>query len=361
MNDENFLERISNYLTADEIKKAFTLAELVEMARAGIIQNWLRENVSEDAADFLTPDEIISWNDDDLRLALCQIFSIEISELAEFDASALSRAILRKHLKEIYCRDNEGALVMNQRELLEALNAGYIVIYLVGGVFQIPLHKGGVTYIGRENALVEVSNFNDVNFDRAEIILRDVQIFVRTPINIECNNSSNVQILRGEKIALDNSMRKVDIYRFLQGRNTFETAEKFYERAQKMKGLVVGEVLLDEKDYNIDWKIFDLKILWHLDFLNVARKFSAGKFFSCILTPEFARNIYERERVQLVYADFVTDGNSPAISKIYMITADGTRIEIIVGNVSLVEKMKNAQGSGGSGSRGYGLDLILEF
>lgn len=361
MDEDKFLLRISECLTTAEIKKAFTLAELVEMARAGIIQDWLCENFSEDAANFLALDEINFWNDDELRLALCQIFSIEISELPIYDAEAVSRAIRRKQLKEIYMGEEEGALVTNQRELLETLNDGYIVIYLVGGVFQIPLHKGGVTYIGRENALIEVSNFNDVSFDRAEIILRDLKIFVRQPINIECNNSSNVEILRVEKIALDNSLRKVDIYKFLQGRKTFETFDEFNDRAQKMQGVVVGEVLLDEKDYNIKWKVFDLKILWHLDFLDVAKKFSAGKFFSCILTPEFAKNIYEQERVQLVYADFVTDGNFPVIRKIYMITADGTRIDIIVGDIPLIDEITNAQGSGSSGERGYGLELIEDM
>ncbi|MBQ7704761.1 MAG: hypothetical protein IJT73_04955 [Selenomonadaceae bacterium] len=367
MDNEKFLQRLSFCFTLQEIIQSFTLPEIMEAARAGLIQDWIRENVSDDAANFLSQDKISEWNNDELCLAVCQIFSVDLNSLTEYEAQSVSRAIKRKQLKEIYIEDGEeGAIVTNQRELLESLNAGYIVIYLVGGIFQIPLLKGGVTYIGRENALVEVSNFEDVSFDRAEIILKDLQLFVRQPINIECQNSTNVKILRGEKIALDNSIKKNEIYRLLQGRNAFETFEEFDERAKKMNGIVVGEVALEEKNYNIKWQVFDLKILWRLDFLNVARKFLTGKFFSCVVTADFAKKIYENERVQLVYADFVTDGNFPIIRCLYMITADGIRIDIKVGNIPLIDEIAGMQnyGSGsvsGSCGRGYGLELIENF
>ncbi len=216
MNEEIYSERIIQCSAVQDLTRLFSLVELAEMTRAGILQSWLVENFSEEVAEILSPEEIISWNDDELKLSLCELLEIDIAELSDYDAQAIERAINKRQLKEIYGGD--GTIVTNQRELIDALNNGDLIIYLVGGVFQIPLNKGGVTYYGRENALVEIPNRRDVDFDAAEISLNDLQIFLRNNITVKYANSTNLIFLRGDKIALDDGVKKIDVYKLLRGR-----------------------------------------------------------------------------------------------------------------------------------------------
>lgn len=363
MNEEIYSEGLAQCFTVEDLTRNFSLAELIEMMRAGLLQSWLAENFSEDASEFLSVEEIVSWNDDELRLALCEILGVDVNELSDFDAQSIERALNKRQLKEIFfdAGDEVGTIVTNQRELNDALNAGDVVIYLVGGVFQIPLNKGGVTYFGRENALVEISSRHDVDFDAAEISLNDLQVFVRHTINVIYSQSKNLIFLRGDKVALNEAVRKIDVYKLLRGRRAFELPENFSRRAEELTGIVVGKVILDEKNYDISRELFALKIDWYLDFLKLARKFAAGKFFACVVKADFAQKIYETERAQLVYADFCADGDEPAFKRLYMITADGTRIDILVSDVPTFDEFFDSCQSGSSGGAGYGLELITNF
>ena len=362
INEEKFFQAVAQCSAAQDLTRVFTFAELVEMTRAGFLQQWLAENFSEEAAQILSPDEIADWNDDDLKLALCEALAVDTTELSDYDAQAIERALNRRQLKEIFidkdAGDLEGTVVTNQRELNDALNAGDDVIYLVGGVFQIPLHKGGVTYFGRENALVEIPNVYDVDFDRAEISLNDLQIFVRHPITIKYADSKNLIFLRGDKISRDDSISKVAVYKFLRGRQPFETPENFSRHVESMSGIVVGKTILDAKSYDINRELFTLKIDWYLDFVSVTRNFSAGKFFACKVFVDYAKKIYETERAQLVYADFCVSGDRPAIKNLYLITSDGTRLDILVSDLPNFEDLVEQYQSGGSFGRGYGLELV---
>lgn len=363
MNEEIYLERISQCFTVQDLTRLFSFAELLELSRAGFLQQWLAENFSEDAAEVLSLDEIISWGDDELRLTLCELLDINLTELSDYDAQSIERTLNKQQLKELFVAESEdrgGTVVTNQRELIDALNAGYFIIYLVGGVFQIPLNRNGVIYYGRENALVEIPNKHDVDFDSAEISLNDLQIFVRHSITVRYSNSTNLIFLRGDKIAQADTVRKIDIYKLLRGRNAFETPENFSRRAEDMRGIVVGKVILYEKNYNINLQMFDLKIDWYLDFLSVVRNF-AEKFFSCFIPVELAKKIYETERAQLVYADFCAIGDRPAIKQLYLITSDRMRIDIFVTDKPASEAFAEKNHSGASGGRGYGLELITDF
>ncbi|MBR4642893.1 MAG: hypothetical protein IKO74_09305 [Selenomonadaceae bacterium] len=365
INEEKFFQGVVQCSAAQDLTRVFTLAELVEMTRAGFLQQWLAENFSEEAAQILSPEEISSWNDDDLKLALCEALAIDTTELSDYDTRAIERALNRRHLKEIFidkdAGDMSGTVVTNQRELNDALNAGDDVIYLVGGVFQIPLHKGGVTYFGRENAIVEIPNLCDVDFDRAEISLNDLQIFVRHPITIKYAESKNLIFLRGDKISRDDSISKVAVYKFLRGRQFFESLEDFSRRAEKMTGIVVGKTILDARNYDLNRGLFILKIDWYLDFVSVTKNFAAGKFFACKVAVDFAKKIYETERAQLVYADFCASGDLPAIKNLYLITSDGTRLDIFVSDIPNFEELVEQNQSGTSGGGGYGLELVENF
>ncbi len=103
-----------------------------------------------------------------------------------------------------------------------------------------------------------------------------------------------------------------------------------------------------------------MKIDWHLDFLRVARKF-IEKFFSCNIPAGLAVQIYATERAQLVYADFCSDGDFPAIKQLYLINADGTRFDILITDKPAQEFFAEQNQSGTSGGSGYGLELVENF
>ncbi|MBE8951510.1 MAG: hypothetical protein SR3Q1_13125, partial [Quinella sp. 3Q1] len=93
MNEEIYSERIIQCSAVQDLTRLFSLVELAEMTRAGILQSWLVENFSEEVAEILSPEEIISWNDDELKLSLCELLEIDIAELSDYDAQAIERAI----------------------------------------------------------------------------------------------------------------------------------------------------------------------------------------------------------------------------------------------------------------------------
>lgn len=66
MNEEIYSEGIVQCFTLEDLTRIFSLTELADMARAGLLQQWLAENFSEEAAETLSADEIISWSDDEL-------------------------------------------------------------------------------------------------------------------------------------------------------------------------------------------------------------------------------------------------------------------------------------------------------
>lgn len=360
MNEESYSQGIVQCVTLNDLTRMFNLAELIEMTRSGLLQAWLNENVSEESADILSLDEIFSWDDDELRLMLCEVLSININELSDYDTQSIERALNKRWLKKIFGNET-GTIVTNQHELKNALNAGDVDIYLVGGVFQIPLNKGGVTYHGCNNAVVEIPNLRDVDFDRAEIFLNDLQVFVRHSITVRYSGSTNLIFLRGDKIAINEAVKKIDVYKLLCGRQTFETPEEFSRRAESMTGIVVGKVIFDGKNYDINCQRFRLKIDWYSDFLSIARRWAGGKFFGCNVPVEFAKKIYETERVQLVYADFCADGDLPAIKRLYLITSEGTRIDILISDYPNFEDLIRQLQSGTSGGEGYGLELVKNF
>ena len=366
MSEENFSNGLLNCVTLQDLTRLFSLTELLEMARKGRLQRWLADSFYEEVVEGFSPDEIASLNDDELRLELCERLEIDVTELSDYDAQAIERALNKRQLKEIFIGDEPenkgGTIVTNQRELIDALKNGDKIIYLVGSVFQIPLKYGGVTYYGRENAIVEIPSRRNVDFDQAEISLNDLQIFLRHLITVTYAKSTNLIFLHGDKIASAADVKKTNIYKLLRGRRAFETHEKFSQRVKYLRGIVVGKIILDDKNYNIDLQLFDLKIDWYFDFLSVARSF-IGKFFSCIIPAERAEQIYATERAQLVYADFYADGDRPAIKCLYLITADGTRFDILVTDKPVLEYFAELnQSGGGSGfGRGYGLELIADF
>ena len=119
ISEEKFFQGVVQCSAAQDLTRVFTLAELVEMTRAGYLQQWLAENFSEEAAEILSPEEISSWSDDDLKFALREALSVDTTELSDYDAQAIERALNRRQLKEIFidkdAGDPEGTVFTNQK------------------------------------------------------------------------------------------------------------------------------------------------------------------------------------------------------------------------------------------------------
>ena len=362
-------ETLNQFHTLEELRRNFNLGELVELAESNLLQDWLEEHFYSDQALALNRDKIKILSSDQLRLAICEELNLDLMSLSEYDTRQIEHALGRRRKKYMYVNREEGdpagEIVENQAELMDMLFKDCTsVIYLCGGEFQIPLGKKAMTYIGRESAVVNVASRKRVSFDAADIRLKDLTIFLKyiTPEDVEANNSENLKFIRGDKIALDKNLSQRDIYSFIQGRGAFETFEEFTQRSIKMRGIVVGETLLEAEDFDINNKLFELWPSWHVDFVKIVRKFAGDKYFSILVDANVAKEIYDNERKQLIFADFSTNGNEAVIKTLFLQTETAGRIEILVTDKPPAQAIKDIANYGsGSGGRGYGLDLINAY
>lgn len=331
-------ERLADATTLEELKAQFDLSELATLAKENLLQEWLKENFYDDLAEALT----VEVDDDELCLLLCEQLEIDVSLLADFDAEAIGRALMKRQKRTLYIGEGEdeagGAIVYSQKELAKAfgVEGGYTLIYLVDGVFRIPVPKNeedrgaNVTYIGRGNAVVEISCAHDVDFDAVNVVLKNLQVVLKHNIQVKCENSSDIKFLTTDKVALSDDLTKQEIYLFLHGKNALENDTAYAERAGRMKGIAIGEVLLDSNDYDAEHQIFRLKPIWRMDFLTVVRKFAMDKFFTCFVPSHLAQEIYNKERHQIVYSDFFAKRGEAAIACVYLMTSTGSRIDILL-------------------------------
>ena len=148
-----------------------------------------------------------------------------------------------------------------------------------------------------------------------------------------------------------------EICRLIEGREPFETAAAFARRVESMAGVVVGTVLLDSANYNIEEKEFSVYPHWDIDFLKIARRFAQDNVFRFHITAKAAQKLYETERKLLIYADFRASGNSVEIADIYIVTKKSVRYDILRTVIPVI----SVSAASGSGSAGYGLDLIDDY
>ena len=361
-----------HYNTLEELIANVDLGTLSMAANETVLQRWLSEHFYVDQADALSIDRIKEFDGDELRLALCEELRIDLMSLSDYDTRAIERALARHRKKLIYidpdAGDPDGKIVETQSQLMKLFGgSGSSVIYLCGGEFQIPLDKHSVTYIGRDGAVINIVSRQPINFDAAGITLRDVTLYLQylTPNQIEIDGSVNVKFVIGKRIALGSNIKQRDIYAFLQGRDAFESFASFERRSEEMRGIVVGEVLIDKADFDITRNIFELHPHWRIDFIKPIKKFASNKFFCVFVNTENAARMFEIEsRKQLIYADFGTEGSDAAIKVLYLMTEACGKLLILLTDkppdVTFDELTSYTSGSS-SGGAGYGLNLIAEF
>ena len=364
---DNFLNRYEN-LT--ELLANVDLGMLVTAARENALQAWLVEHFYYEQAHQLKPERINELDGDELRFVLCGELGIDLMSLSEYDTRAIERAVARHRRKMLYINpdvgDPDGAIVETQTQLRDLFgkNSGS-VIYLCGGEFQIPLHKHSITYIGRDNAIINIVSRQPINFDEADIILKNITLYLQylTPAQLTLERSENVKFVLGRRLALDAELQRRELYAFLQGRDPFESFASFARRAENMRGIAVGEVLLEKKDFDIERNVFELHPDWRVEFIKQIRKFARDKYFVVFIDADNAARIFDEEsRKQLIFADFGTEGSDAAIKVIYLQTETLGRILILLTDKPpsiAVDEMNYA--ASGSGGFGYGLELIAAF
>lgn len=352
METTNSIEKtIFEFYSKRELVENFSLAELVDFAQQRNLQEWFEENFYAAEAKKVAAAISNEASVAELKLLICELFDLPLDTLSAEDLEEVSALAEQKLFAKT---PKENKLVKTQRELVRAIKDGDKKIYLCGGEFRIPLNRNGITYIGRDNAVIDLDEDFDVDFDKCEIFLEDVQVYLHHPINIKAEQSHNVKIIDGSKKVLGERPTLKEIAEVLRGKNAFETPEDFKTRVEKICGVAVGSTLLDDKDYDIDAAQFNFKPRWDFDYIPIVKDFAADKKFSVKLQPQDAESLYNNERKLQLFADFTHQGGKLTVRNLYF--APKTRGKVIIEGSLPAEEVSSS-----SGGLGYGLDIINDY
>lgn len=341
-----------------EVVENFSLEELVDFAKQRNLQEWFAENFYAAEARKVAAALNNDASNAELKLLICKLFDLSIETLSAADLKEISATVERNQRRKLFMRkipgdDRKPAFVETQGELVKALQDEAQLIYLYGGEFRIPLNRRGVTYVGCENALINIDEEFDVDLDAGEIVLENLQVYLRYPIAFKAEKSKNVKILDGSKKALLPNVSLKEIFHILRGRRAFESPENFKRRAEDVKGAAVGEALLKDKDYAIDTAQFKFQPRWDFEYISVLKDFIADKKFFVKVHSKDVENLYHNERKLQIFADFTYRDGKLTILNLYFDTKTLGRVEIIINEII-------TSTSSGFGL-GYGLDIINDY
>ena len=344
-----------------EVAENFSLDELLNFARENNLQEWLAENFYSFEARKVTSAINKKSDDTELKLLLCKIFDMSPENLSADELEKISAAVEKNHRRELFMEkssDNrKSAFVETQGELVRALNDDAKLIYLCGGEFRIPLDRGEITYIGCENAIVDLDEEDFIDLDAGDIILENLQIYLRHSNGLRAEKSENIKIIDGSKKILGDRPTLKEIFDILRGRKTFESPENFKQRSENIRGAAIGLTLLEEKNYDFDAAQFNFRPQWDFEYISALKNFVIWKNFSVKLAPQDAENLYGNERKLQIFADFTYSGSKLTILNLYFDTKTLGRVAIEI--TLRVEKISS--GSSSVFGLGYGLDIIAAY
>lgn len=357
-------ERLEDCLTLNDIRDAFTLRELVILTQDRILEKWLKAHLLESQAKILS--DVCNLSGDDVLLALCDVLDLDITKLSDYEAGLVIRAVRHKWEKDKHNREcaEDGIIVTNQGELAEALaDESVHKVYLYNEVFSIPLSKKNITYDGRDNAVVNIlaQGNTKLDFDSDKIYFFNLTVVFhflesqQVKIEHSKQNNNHILFLRDNRIVQDDSVRPHEMAAFLAGRTPFEPADDFAERAKQFHDVIVGKTYLKDTDYDLWHEAFFLNPIWRVEFIECLRRYVRGAKLVFHIPCTEAKELFERERVQLIYADFGTDKDDAIIIRLYL-HADGGQGKIYP--IHRLWRTTSWAFSSGSEGTGYGLDLI---
>ena len=345
-----------------ELKKNFSLDELFTLAKKKNLSEWLEMNLYINEGKKISEAINNKISDAELKLLICKIFDLSLENLSADELEEISVVVAKNQHRELFfdghLYDRKAAFVENQRELIQELKDGAEILFLYGAEFKIPIEWHNRTYIGKNNAIIDFNFDGDIDLDERNIILENVQIFLHNPITLKMNNSKNIQIINGAKKSLGTHPTLKEIFEIMRGRSPFESASNFKRRAEDIRGVAVGTVLFEDKNYFYDEKIFKFNPQWNFEYISVVKNFVHGRDFFINLSPENAELLYTNERKQQIFADFTYIGGKLTILNLYLETK--TLGRIIIESSIRSESNKISSGSG-LGFLGYGLNIITAY
>ena len=178
-------------------------------------------------------------------------------------------------------------------------------------------------------------------------------------INHSSQNHNHIIFLRENRINQDNSINYYEMTSFLSGRFPFELVSDFTERAKKFHNIIVGKAYLSSSDYNLEHELFFLQPIWRVEFIESLRRYVHGAKLVFPIPSQEAKELFEQERAQLIYADFGTDKNDAVIIRLYLHADSGQGKIYPIQVHSPLDWISTTSFAGlCSGDAGYGLDLI---
>ncbi|MBR6012738.1 MAG: hypothetical protein IK062_03020 [Selenomonadaceae bacterium] len=345
-----------------EAKENFSLDELFTLAKKKNLSEWLEMNLYTNEGKKISEAVNNQISDAELKFLICKIFDLSLENLSADEFEEISSYVAKNQHKELFFENHadgrKSAFVENQRELIQALKDGAEVLFLYGVEFRIPVEWYNRTYIGKNNSIIDFNFDGDIDLDERNIILEDVQIFLHNPITLKMDNSKNVKILNGTKKALGIHPTLKEIFEIMRGRSPFESARDFKRRAEDIRGIAVGKVLLEDKNYFYDEEIFKFQPQWDLEYISVVKNFLQDREFFINLSPQHAELLYTNERKQQIFADFTYIDGKLTILNLYFETVKLGRIAI---KTSLQIKPEKISSGSGIGGLGYGLNIITAY
>lgn len=351
-----------DYYSVQEITENFSLEEVLNFAKQKNLGEWLETNFYTTESQQIYDAVENEIGDAKLKLLICKIFNFDLNNLSAVEVEEIAETVTENQNKKLLLNGHENddrkfAVVKTQGELVKALRDGVAVVYLCDGEFKIPHNVNGKTYIGRNNAIIDLTLTDDVDFDERDIIFEDLQIFLHYPVTLRINKSKNVKLIDGSRQTLEDFPTLQEIFEILRGRNSFESEELFKKRAENIRGAAVGNVLLNQENYNVETQNFDLKPNWNFEYISVMKNYAENKNFSIKISPEDAEKLYNNERKLQIFADFTVKDGKITILRLYFVTA--TLGKIFVDGYA--ESEKNIFSSGSGFGLGYGLHIITAY
>ena len=325
-----------DFSTLSEVKQNFSLHELVKLAKEESFSEWLAVNFYTAEAQEILEAVESQANDSEIKLLICKIFKFEFSELSPDEFKEVSAFVSKNHCRKLFA-DLEGegkrsACVETQGELVKELWAGAEVIYLYGGEFKIPLEIPNKVYIGYNNAIIDVTEIKNIDLDAQNIVLHNLQVYLQHPINLKMDNSRNIIIINGTKKTVSDRPSLNEIFEVMNGRSVFESSQQFQKNAEDIRGVAIGHVLLEDKNYNYDAGVFTICPEWDFEYISILKDFIVGKKFSFQLSPEDSEKLYNKERKMQIFADFTYSEDKLTISALYLETFSIGRINVNYAN-----------------------------
>lgn len=365
---KNLGERLKDCPTLVELRNEFSVLELSSLARDGVLQDWLKSQLLELEARALNIERIKTLDNDQLRLLICKTLGIDITLTPNHEAQLVEREIDRQRTLDIRRREcgTDGIIVTNQRELADAVkNPDVHKFYLYDNEYVIPLGRVRTTYDGRGNAVIDVKDRDGVlDFDGNEIYFYNLTIVFhylkpkQVKINHSIHNHNRLIFLDADRVDIDGGLDERDVEKLLMGRAPFESPNHFRDFARRMKGMIVGTVLLEPADYDAWHEAFFIHPVWNVEFSEPIRRAVRGARLCFNVAPDEAQQIFTEYRKQLIYADFDMYFDNlddrASIKSLFLKSLNGKRYEI-------ARLYPTSAWQFSSGIAGYGLQLITNY